>query len=99
VQRVACDPLHGLQQEAGQRHAFTPVVCGNFLTGIKDNVDKHIQKGTFAIFETAKTLKTKYPRSLHSSFEKPFLLWENATSLQLQRTRMFWACTHVHGSG
>lgn len=38
VQRVACDPLHGFQQEAGQRHAFTPVVCGNFLTGIKDSV-------------------------------------------------------------
>lgn len=31
MQRVACDPLHGLQQEAGQRHAFTPVVCGDFL--------------------------------------------------------------------
>lgn len=38
VQRVACDPLHGFQQEAGQRHAFTPVVCGNFLMGIKDKV-------------------------------------------------------------
>lgn len=31
VQWVACDPLHGFQQEAGQRHALTPVVCGNFL--------------------------------------------------------------------
>ncbi len=41
VQRVACDLLHGLQQEAGQRHAFTPVVCGNFLTGAKDDVNKH----------------------------------------------------------
>lgn len=31
VQWVACDPLHGFQQETGQRHAFTPVVGGNFL--------------------------------------------------------------------
>ena len=31
VQGVPRDSLHGLQQEAGQGHAFTPVVCGNFL--------------------------------------------------------------------
>lgn len=31
MQRVACDPLHGFQQEAGQRHALAPVVCGYFL--------------------------------------------------------------------
>lgn len=31
VQRVACDPLHRFQQETGQRHAFTPVVCSDFL--------------------------------------------------------------------
>lgn len=43
VQRVACDPLHGFQQEAGQRHAFAPVVCGDFLMGAKDNVNKHIE--------------------------------------------------------
>lgn len=36
VQWVACDPLHGFQQEAGQWHSFTPVVCGNFLMEIKD---------------------------------------------------------------
>lgn len=35
VQRVACDPLHGFQQEAGQRHTFTPVVCRNFLMGYR----------------------------------------------------------------
>lgn len=31
VQWVASDPLHWFQQEAGQRHSFTPVVCGDFL--------------------------------------------------------------------
>lgn len=31
VQGVSCDSLHGLQQETGQWHAFTPVVSGNFL--------------------------------------------------------------------
>lgn len=31
VQWVPRDSLHGLQQEAGQWHAFTPVVCSNFL--------------------------------------------------------------------
>lgn len=41
VQRVACDPLHGFQQEAGQRHTFTPVVCRNFLMGCKDNRSLH----------------------------------------------------------
>lgn len=40
VQWVASDPLHWFQQEAGQRHSFTPVVCGDFLrekkTTLKD---------------------------------------------------------------
>lgn len=39
VQWVASDPLHRFQQEAGQRHAFTPVVCGNFLMEIKVNIN------------------------------------------------------------
>lgn len=43
VQWVTCDPLHGFQQEAGQRHAFTPVVCGDFLMGIKNNINKPIK--------------------------------------------------------
>lgn len=45
VQRVACDPLHGFQQEAGQRHAFTPVVCSYFLMGKnkKDKINKHVK--------------------------------------------------------
>ncbi len=30
-QGVACDPLHGLEKEAGQRHSFTAVVGGNLL--------------------------------------------------------------------
>ena len=36
VQRVACDPLHRFQEEARQRHSLTPVVCGDFLTEIRD---------------------------------------------------------------
>lgn len=43
VQWVARDPLHGFQQEAGQRHAFTPVVCGNFLMRVKDSTSKRIK--------------------------------------------------------
>lgn len=35
VQWVASDPLHRFQQEAGQWHSFTPVVCGDFLRGKK----------------------------------------------------------------
>lgn len=46
VQRVACDPLHRFQQETGQRHAFTPVVCSDFLMARgkkkKDNVNKYV---------------------------------------------------------
>lgn len=34
-QGVARDPLHGLQQEAGQRHPLTAVVSGNLLLGRK----------------------------------------------------------------
>ena len=30
-QGVACDPLHGLEEEAGQRHSFTAVVSGYLL--------------------------------------------------------------------
>lgn len=36
VQRIACDPLHGFQQETRQWHAFAPVVCCYFLTGIDE---------------------------------------------------------------
>lgn len=32
-QRVACDPLHGLEQEAGERHALAAVVGGDLLLG------------------------------------------------------------------
>ena len=39
-ERVAGDPLHGLEHEARQRHAFTAVVCGYFLCDIR-GVDKH----------------------------------------------------------
>lgn len=34
-QGVARDPLHGLQQEAGQRHPLTAVVGGDLLLGRK----------------------------------------------------------------
>lgn len=30
-QGVACDPLHGLEEEAGQRHSLTAVVGGYLL--------------------------------------------------------------------
>ncbi len=43
VQRVACDPLHRFEQEAGQRHAFTPVVCGDFLIRQRDDVNNRIK--------------------------------------------------------
>lgn len=32
-QRVSRDPLHGLEQEAGERHAFAAVVGGDLLLG------------------------------------------------------------------
>lgn len=32
-QRVARDPLHGFEQEAGERHAFAAVVGGDLLLG------------------------------------------------------------------
>lgn len=39
-QGVARDPLHGLQQEAGQRHPLTAVVSGNLLLGRKGDAHR-----------------------------------------------------------
>lgn len=40
-QWVACDSLHGFQEEAGQWHSFTTVITGNFL---QRRVKKHSRK-------------------------------------------------------
>lgn len=44
-QRVASDPLHGFEQEAGERHSFAAVVGGDLLLGGREKRREAEERG------------------------------------------------------
>lgn len=81
-ERVARDPLHGFEQEAGQRHPLTPGIHGQPL----QRAESHLRQSSHTPGENISLFSVSYLEEIFDFWVVVGLLLDQRGAVQLART-------------